>query len=320
MAVNNDTLSPSQGASETASRLLKQYGALKSVHVVPVELIDRKEWEHSPNFGRSFGRAAAPFAMRDLANSIQLRSFNPEKRDSQPNSRAFRLGIAGGSTVYGVAEQFRLPDGVDTESVEVVPLVMGPIPETAYSAGLIAGLVTQQLSGAKLISISSTTVEARKGITIQLRDEIVKQRELADTFVNSAPSAVGIQSHLCCDFIMTGVGAPGSEQFDAHMKIVHGQRPGNASAGIEGDLCSRWFNQSSTEVEIPKGDSFVAISFAWLIALSKQRSYRVVAIAGGRDKVYALYTLLSALPPYRLINALITDELTARCLLRFTKS
>ena len=115
------------------------------------------------------------------------------------------------------------------------------------------------------------------------------------------------------------MGSAESGQLKAHLDLMYKKCQREIPSGIVGDICSRLFNKEAGEIDETTGDKFVAISFKWLNFLARIRGRRVIAIAGGMKKLPAIHALLSASvrrESDRLFNVLVTDELTARILLR----
>ncbi|MFT5525925.1 MAG: hypothetical protein ACI9HK_003895 [Pirellulaceae bacterium] len=198
--------------------------------------------------------------------------------------------------------------------MRISPLVIGPIPETKYSAGFIANMMADKFSpvgGHRLVTLQPISeVKHQNGIMLNLKDDIVKLRDDENSKV--APLA----RHF--DWILTGIGARGKGQNLQHVNAVYGrQGDGRQPDGIIGDICSRLFDSNGNELAqtMKVSDGFVGISFRALEHMCRihGRGKRVVAIAGGMAKYKAILTLLQR--PQLLFNVLVTDELTARRLL-----
>jgi DNA-binding transcriptional regulator LsrR (DeoR family) len=78
------------------------------------------------------------------------------------------------------------------------------------------------------------------------------------------------------------------------------------SLGAVGELLGHFFNEQGESLET----SLTARTLS--VALSDMQSSRIVAVAGGNEKVQAIESILKS----GLISGLITDERTASALMR----
>lgn len=306
-----------QAVTETADRLRDATG-LKSVHIIPSELTNWEGWSDVPIgedrgelFSQRLGRLAAPFIARELASTLWLNCYTSGGGGRlQPPSHKFRIGIAGGSTIHGLVQALVMPDNLpDQMHVEIVPLVVGPIPETMYSAGFIAEMLASKIPRSQFVEICRTKLSPKLNeCTISMDPKWSEARE----------NDHGARGALAFDWVLTGIGSTNSGQLDRHLGLLYGgQRP----PGVIGDICSRLFGSSAVEVEEKTGDRFVAISLKWLNYLSvcPDPGRRVIAVAGGHQKYDAIEVLLRRQKHdirLRYFNVLVVDELTARMLLR----
>ena len=362
-------------ATVDIARRLVHLTSLKSVYVVPVESIDRSSWadstEQGSYFSANLGRQAAPFLTRELPNAISLKSVRRELPNAvrgpfhfiPDNKYPFRIGIAGGSTVFGLIEALEPLHAAPPQGCRITPLVVGPIPEALYSAAVLADMLQMRIPGSTIHRIARLTdAQGGSGINIELNPDCRKAAEemrtrkeevallrreeqklrdmtpmiadfgrsdsgtgerqeqeervlkLRTTLANSL-KAVG--EELMFDWVITGIGSPNTSQLKAHLRLIYRDNQALPPKDFVGSIGSRLFNRLLGEMDAEKADRFVAVSFAWLRYLANERGRRVIAIAGGVSKLEALHTLLSCNPADRLLNVLITDELSARVLLRY---
>jgi hypothetical protein len=342
---------PTLSASDISIRLNERLVSigkswLKGIHVIPSELTENKGWYESGNedvgqqeLNELLGRLATDFIARELTNTlmvnqydydtktrrlckrpIQEKNVSGEKVCGREKGTAFRIGLATGSTI------FQLVDSLDVISVlcsvDIAPLVIGPVPETRYSAGFIADLFVRRfraqeparinlLNVGKITYQTSVTKDARKQqfIAIQLFPECSALRD------NDKPTELGKGMADYFDWVVTGIGAWGKGQLDVHVNKIYAT--GDKPTGVVGDVCSRPFDHNGKELPLTKAtsDMFVAISFEAMekMCTIQGKGKRVIAIAGGKEKYAAIRTLLVRDKP--LFNVLVTDELTARRLL-----
>ena len=132
----------SQAVADVSRRLLtllqRSDRRVKSVHVLPAELTEWVGWldmtddDSQDELNRLLGELAAPYVIRELANTIAVNRFDYKDGEFDLNHHKFRVGVACGSTVLNLVQNFWLPhpDQVTLNSIEVTPLVIGPLPET----------------------------------------------------------------------------------------------------------------------------------------------------------------------------------------------
>lgn len=337
-----ENVAQSQIATEVASRL-RDLTSLESVHVISMDRIGfegpvEQEFGHPP-FSERLGALAARQIAYELAFSMVM------KWKQGDLNVPFRIGVAAGSTVRAIVEAFSFPPQFrdklrDTRlTVEVAPLTIGPIPETASSAGFIANSLCRKLSqslpSVEFVPLTEKSPES-DGYRLKMKDDLRSARD-KDPFdltrENSAQSKIELKkSPLRFDWILTGVGSINSGQLVEHLKLRFPSDDNRSDiyAKAVGDICSRIFTKGGTEILQSDGDKFVGISFDWLAYLANAKSHgrrhnRVVAVTGGEEKYTAILSLMKNTlrePPVGnqrrircLFNSLFTDELTVRLLL-----
>ena len=144
----------SQVVSEIAARLRKLTG-FESVHVIPIDFVgfdgeydvDHMQYGSVP-FAVRLGALAADHVSFELALSMLMKKH-------EDRHAIFKIGVAAGSTVRAIVKSFRMPARFpelfknprsdDQFTVEVSPLAIGPLPETASSTGFIASDLCDKL-------------------------------------------------------------------------------------------------------------------------------------------------------------------------------
>ena len=297
-----------------AQSRLHEYSVLGHAYVIPIEALGkdaRRLWtEDDREFSRRLGACASAYLECELRNrSTFLATKRKEKEYDQ-----YEIGVAGGATISAAVanlERFELP-----RSVRITPLVLGPVPEMHSAAGTVADVLSQKITNSVVADLTEVKIGQRESKTTG---------HIIDVFQVSPKQGVIAEIDGCdFDWVLVGVGAPGTESFDTAAKKI-GATPATLREA-EGDVCSRFFNCKCEEVMKEQMRAFVMVSLDRLQKLAwKSHRCRVVAFAGGHKKVKALRTLLHVdecvneplfreeyrAVPGRIITTLITDELTA---------
>jgi DNA-binding transcriptional regulator LsrR (DeoR family) len=290
-----------QASAITTGERLRTVGGLSHVRIVPIELLDRAAWaKSSDKFSTDLGAAGAVYLGRELENAVVL-------GDMQDLGRAsFKIGVSGGRSIFGLFSalghlSFKEASPRSETSLKVIiePLVVGPVPHSLYSAMSIAELAAQKFDSAVVLDIWEQRVD--KG-EFWLRLKRVVDRP---------------DERRALDWLVVGIGAKGSGSFHSHIGAVyqHGDRdPLRVADNAIGDICSRVFDKTGRELDEETGNSFVQVDLLDLQTMARSGSkQRVIAVAGGKNKVEAIATVLKKKP--HLINSLVTDELTAHSLI-----
>lgn len=311
--MNMEQIAKSQMAV-CAKHALMECSNLSHVYVIPIEELGddaRSQWsqkdeEIEKKFNVSLGQCASAFLYRELANRAV--PFDKDTRD------VARVGISGGRTIHTAIAS--LPQMRLERPLSILPTVMGPIPEYRFTASTVAAVLQDKVSRAIMDNPFECTIlqpsNANQSSSARLQ-LIDGKRDNVD------------QTEY--DILITGVGGKGCGSFMATAKIVGAKLLQYA----EFDVFSRCFDKNCNEVAGERLDAFVVLTKKRIVELAADaEKCRVIAIAGGRNKVEALRALLKTKaaislktvprvtgqkPEERLINTLITDELTAIALL-----
>jgi hypothetical protein len=294
---------------------------LKSVYVIPSDITGNVGWgigedrgQDQLNLNRKLGEFGMMFIARDLAAELAVRGFiGASDRESTRKRGPFRIGLGTGSTMFHLVNSFAA-NGLRSSTC-VVPLVVGPSPETMHSAGFIAMLLQERLNsahtdgfnvdhGIERISVVEPVSSVCQTGCLNLR--------LKDNYARFCKSSDGRDFADYFDWVITGVGGRGHGQNEEHEKLYKIN-----DNHFVGDICSRFFDRMGNESAIAKAssDSIAIAAFAGLEAMCSTdgRGKRVILIGGGKKKYEAIRALMTR--RQQLFNVLVTDELTVRRLL-----
>lgn len=362
MVVTSSTfpVMPSHDYGELVARIRTDevLGTLKSVQVAPLETIssdgggfDSRTLSDlrsgGPRLTAGLGEFAANVVSRELSIAILLKAM-------QKGRRRLRIGVAGGSTLLACVSRIDLRARIAEPllDVEIFPLVVGPVPNSEYSASLVALELEKAFVAAGWVSASHKTPDEYGELVAHPPHERVLSRspevgifvrriaiaraeyshysnetfeseerafhtEMMDEFRPKGDNGLWVtDDDTALDWVLTGVGGRACRQCQLHLELV--KRYFSDVDAVVGDICSRFFGSNGAEIGETVQDDFVSIKFEALRAISRYvRAHggrRVVAIAGGETKVDPLVTLLRS--GNRPFNCLITDEFTVRRLFR----
>jgi DNA-binding transcriptional regulator LsrR (DeoR family) len=205
------------------------------------------------------------------------------------------VGVSWGRTVRMVAD--RLPD-VPRRPVEVVPLVggMGPVGEEVH-ANEIARRLASRLDGKYYVLNAPAMADSVGSCATLIRDpavgSILERARKADVAV------VGIGGVLSSSTLVRS----------GYLKPEQLRRL--KRAGAVGDICSRFFTRSGRPCRSSVTGRVVGIDLADLRQLPW-----VIGVAVGIEKAQAILGALRG----GYINALVTDEATARAVLKLARA
>ena len=235
-----------------------------------VQVIDVEAGRSSEETRRQIGAAAAGYLARTV----------------QPGES---IGIAWGTTLDAMVRAM-IPFPCD--GVRIVQMLggIGRPDSESYAAALVRRLA-QQL-GAAPVLLPAPGVTATTAVRDALRDDPHIQAALRHFDALDA-AFIGIGSVDTNPVLNDGHSLPPG----AHAELV--------AAGAIGDLALRFFDADGGFVRTSLDDRILGISVQQL-----RDARRVVAVAGGREKLAAIRAALRT----KTIDVLITDRLTARAL------
>ncbi|HSB70420.1 MAG TPA: sugar-binding transcriptional regulator [Candidatus Methylomirabilis sp.] len=209
--------------------------------------------------------------------------------------RVSSVGVSWGRTVRMVAD--RVPDD-SRRGVEVVPLVggMGLVGDEIH-ANEVARRLASRLGGKYFVLNAPALAESPSAYATLSRDGAVR--------------AI-LERGRKVDVAVVGIGGviPGSTLVQSgYLKPEHLRRL--RATGAVGDICSRFFNLDGSPCRSPIIERVVGIELKDLRQLPW-----VVGVAVGAEKAPAILGALRG----GYINVLVTDEITARAVLRVARA
>jgi DNA-binding transcriptional regulator LsrR (DeoR family) len=203
------------------------------------------------------------------------------------------IGLAWGTTLSAMVQAMT---PLATENVHVVQTLggIGPPAAEAYAAEIVRRMA--QLMNATPVLFPTPGVVA----TAEVRDVL-----LDDPHVRAA-----LQHFDSLDAVYVGIGSISTNPVlnDGH-SLPFGTHEALVAAGAVGDIALRFFDAEGAPVHTQLEDLILGISTAQL-----HKVPRVVAVAGGPEKVDAIFAALKS----KIVDILITDQDTAEELIRRT--
>ena len=233
-------------------------------------LIVTAEARRSADIPRQIGGAAAAY----LARTIQSGET---------------IGLAWGHTLNAMVQATPVVPSHDLRIVQILGGI-GPPDGKAYAADM-ARRLAQQLGAASVLLPAPGVVSSPAG-----RDALRK-----DPHVHAA-----LKSLEKLDTVFVGIGSLETNELlnDGH-SLPRGTHKRLVDAGAVGDIALRFFDANGKAVRTPLDDRILGITVDQL-----RRAKRVVAVAGGVEKVDAIHAALKS----GIVDVLITDQTTASAL------
>lgn len=200
------------------------------------------------------------------------------------------IGVSSGTTVYEVASA--MPKG-HVPSLTIVPLVGGVGDERVdIHANHIAAQIADRLGSEYKLLHAPVVVDSPEAKEIFLRQKLI-----ADI----------VKFASKCDIAIVGIG--GSPEHSTMVKAFYGgdYEKELMEAGVVGDICNNFINAYGQACEISWNSRVIAINLDALKNIPL-----VIGVAQGLEKVEAIRAALTG----RLVNVLVTDEVTAEYLLK----
>lgn len=201
------------------------------------------------------------------------------------------IGLAWGTTLNAMVHAL---SPMPTTGVRVVQTLggIGPPDAEAYAADLVRRMA--QLLGASGVLLPAPGVVSTPAVRDALQED---------------PHVQAALGHLnSLDTIFVGIGSLTSNAVLNDAKsLPSGTHAELVAAGAVGDIALRFFDAKGKPVSTSLDERVLGITVDQL-----HRTPRVVAIAGGSEKVEAIRAALRA----KLVNVLVTDTETAEALVR----
>ncbi len=222
--------------------------------------------------------------------------------------KLLRIGIDGGLTLHQAVREAVLPQLPKFE-YELVPLVFGPLGGHSKSeASIKAGTMANTAS---IVANVLWSKLAEVGAEAHVRDGFMIKADWHRSSDKREPAhftITGKKRGLTFDILFVGIG---SNTAGLLQREIH-SLPSSERSGIEhfGDILNLAFDKEGREYEPIARNRAVLLSLKDLQRLSRSSSTLVVGVAGGKDKVEAIRTVLRC----GYISVLMTDPATAAAL------
>lgn len=200
------------------------------------------------------------------------------------------LDLSWGTTLLALVDALapqNLPD------LRVVQMLggLGRLESETYGADLTIRMA--QTLGARMRLLPAPGIVSSKIV----RDALLEDANIAETLALAARA----------DLAVVGVGAPAPGSVVMQAGILSEQELAELKAmGAVGDIALRFFDENGQPVDHPINDRIIGLDLEQI-----KRIPRVVGVAGGEGK----YDVIRGAVRGRLVNVLITDEITAARLL-----
>lgn len=209
-----------------------------------------------------------------------------------------RIGIDGGLTLYQAVREAILPPLPKFE-YELIPLVFGPLEGakfTVSSASVVASILGSKLEelGAQVCVRDGFTVRADWNHSPEDREPVHFTIEMTSK-----------KTVLPLDIIFVGIGSSTAGLLQRELQSL--ARSDRAELKHYGDILNLPFDREGREYTSIARSRAVLLSLKDLRRLSQSPYTLVVGVAGGREKVAAIRTVLRC----GYISVLITDSTTA---------
>jgi deoxyribonucleoside regulator len=274
------------------SRMLKQARDLKIVQITLSpgnERTDRLEHEIEIAFGLNEAVVVSTEEATDPKSTLRLLGSAAAEclvRSIQGNEI---IATTWGHTVLAVVDA--LPTG-NWPDLHIVQSLGGlSQPDSKINASDLARRTAQAL-GANLTLLSSPGIVENKSI----RDSLKNDPQIKNTLALAAHANIAL----------VGIGVPNSPSFSLG-EILKPQDIQRLNArGIVGDIGLQFFNANGSLVADEIHDQIIGLDLAQYKSIP-----RVIAVAGGHEKVQAIKAALKS----KIINVLVIDDITASELL-----
>ena len=291
---NQDQIAETLGISRSKiSRLLteaRREGIVQITIVDPLSSHTQLEQALAKNFGLNQAIVVA-----GVMPSEEMR----RKRIGQAAARYLettlvegdRIGIASGRTLYALATAL---SGRRRLQVDVIPLIggLGRVP-ACFQSNELARMVAETLGGAWRVLYVPAVLENRAARQSMFTHDHVQ--EIMDSWKDLTVAIIGIANPL----------SPSGTQTLFANFLDQATQKRLLEQGATGGICVRYIDAQGGQCH-ELSDRVIGIDLDQL-----RRVPRVIGVAGGLEKVEAILATLRG----QYVNALITDEETARALL-----
>jgi len=235
-----------------------------------------------------------------------LKRFANRVRGANASMTELRIGVDGGYTLYLAFHDTGMLD-VPRIKYEILPLVLGPLVGTPYTATNVATLLASRLN----VSVNDIEVLEGFGVTpVFQKNRRTKQdgpsrsMRLLLSIERSGHQRVGELDILIC-----AIGSKEAGLLKREMELL--KLPQKDIKRHYGDICNLGFEENGTEVPMNVGRANL-VTLDTLRKASTNKDQTVVGVGGGREKLGAIRTALL----HSFMSVLITDARTAEELMQ----
>jgi len=203
------------------------------------------------------------------------------------------LDLSWGTTLLAVIDALASQSLPDLRVVQMLG-GLGRLESETYGADLTMRMA--QTLGARMRLLPSPGIVASKLV----RDALLQDVNIAETLALAARA----------DLALVGIGAPMSDSVIVEAGILNTAELAELKAmGAVGDIALRFFDAEGRAIDHAINDRIIGLDLAQI-----RRIPRVIGVAGGDGK----YEVIRGAVRGRLVDVLITDEMTATRLLQET--
>jgi deoxyribonucleoside regulator len=275
------------------SRMLKQARDLKIVQITLYpgnERTDHIEHDIEAAFGLDEAIVVASDPMQVQKNNLHALGAAAAECLVRGIQGDEIIAITWGHTISAVVDALPAGNWPDLQIVQTLGGLSQP--DSKINAGDLARRTAQTL-GANLTLLSSPGIVESKSV----RDALLNDPQIKHSLGLAAKANIAL----------VGIGVPNSTSFSLVEVLKEKDIQRLVSHGIVGDIGLQFYNDKGLQVNDEIHDLIVGLSLVQYKAIP-----RVIAVAGGIEKVRAIRSALKA----KIINVLVTDEITAAELLK----
>lgn len=267
-------------------KLKSKYRCLKEVIVVG----------HLPGSSQDFfwdkQESIRPLLAREVVRFVS--DFARRAKEADRTLKLLKIGIDGGNTLYtafhdtGIAEVPRI-------KYEILPLVLGPLVGSKYTASNVATLLASRLS------VDIVDVEIVDGFRVTpdwLRPHQSARR------LSLSIELPGQDRVRDLDLFLVAIGSKNAGLAQREVNLL--RLKAKDRLRHHGDICNLGFDENGIEVPMNR-DRAILVTLDTLKKASSNKAQTVVGVGGGQDKWEAIRTALLN----SFMSVLITDAQTA---------
>jgi DNA-binding transcriptional regulator LsrR (DeoR family) len=219
--------------------------------------------------------------------------------ETNENRKLLSVGIDGGRTLDEAVREALL-SRLPKIKYELVPLVFGPLAGSQFTASVVANVLASKLDALGANAVVQDGFEVRPEWT-NGNGNRKEPRFAVEITSKSTLSPL--------DLLFVGIGSPKAGLLQRELLLL--PRSQRTAMTFYGDILNLAFDQKGQELKFINRSRAALLTLKDLQRLSSSPSTLVVGVAGGKEKVNAIRTVLRC----RYVSVLITDPATAGALL-----